>query len=264
MHASMESRPVEVAVLARNALGKIEVLFCPMQCTAEEVAEGGHFVRANREAQAQGLSPLQALDESEPAWRMLVNGRKYERFFDDATEILQDCLVEGREPSGADTIANVGELFRPYGQEMVHLAVSPDGYWSNRNGWVEDAHWATLVRSPESLASLRQLTASGPVKVVSLPISALDELHEYPTLEDLQSAADEAVRLSERLKTPITEANAAQVMAYQLDMHRIKVPASAAPLLQMALMNAVSARQAQRDGEAGGTPGPRPPGEGQH
>lgn len=219
---------IEVAVLARNAQGQTDFIVCRIEADAAQIADGTHFVQANRQVQQRGFQPLAAFDSAAPAWQVLANGLKYKRFFDDATEILQDALVPERDCSGADTISLIDELFkRHHADEVAYVALSADGYWSTQSGWIDDPQWATLVRDA---AQLQQLQNRGALAVLAIRLDRLDDLLQFPGLADLQHAAEGALARSQRYGFAIDENNAAEVLTEELALSQF-TPASAATSL---------------------------------
>lgn len=231
------TRDVELVVVTENARGKIDFLPVRVSVTEEEVREGMHFVAATSMASRAGVRVLKAMDESHPAFHQVKDARKFEKFFDDATLVLQDALA-GRHVEPERTIQQVRELYESFGDEMLYMAVSSEGFWSVKTqGWVESASEATFFRNPEVINRLR---ASGPVRMAAYPIRVVAQtgMRDLPPSPQIVAAAREALRVCKLLGKQVDESNSEEMLLLQLQAERIEVPEHGKVLLKP-LMEAV-------------------------
>lgn len=242
MHSDQSKE--EVGVVVRNSAGRTEIALCPVAAEAGSGREQKHLA-ARRRMEALGYETLIVFDNADPAFAVLVTGRKYKQFFDDAVVSLQDAIVPNRPCSGADMVDWVGEVFgRHAAGEEVYIAASADGYWSNRDGWSGDASEATLERDP---AQLSQLQCAGALVILELRLDALDDMQELPSIDDLEAYAGDAIERAQKHGFAINENNAAEVLAEEMRLAGQTVPAVAQPLLGAYMLHAQRVARAETE-----------------
>lgn len=146
----------------------------------------------------------------------------YKQFFDEAVLELQDTFLEGKE-ANSESLTNVGNLITRYlnqdipeaGYEgLLYFAFGPAGYWSDGDGYGERADEATFS---SDVARHNDCLLDGAV-VVGLTLDEIDKtgLLGFPSLIDLQDAADQAIERARQYEFAISTDNAAEVMREEL------------------------------------------------
>lgn len=245
--SSTPRETIRVAVLCTDANGAPDFFFCAVPADRCNVDEGEHYDQAKALCAAEGFGPLHAFDEKDPAWKAITRDHPYKEFYADAVSTLQDCLVDGREPSGADIISEVSELFQRAELTPVFIAVSADGFWNNTDGWVESATQAHLAGTAQDFDGLIGTN----VTVVQLDLKdVISEalLDRIPDVETLHVAAENAIERSRKYGFTISQDNAVEVLTEELQMDGcdMDVVAKLGQVLHSVMLNTLATAQESR------------------
>lgn len=212
---------IRLGVMVRDASGAPDFYFCSLVASNAEISNGEHYSRAMDLARDRGYEPIVAFDENDPAWAAVSRHIPYESFYDEAVLRLQDAMVDGRDPSGADTIDEVARLFEEQSpRDDVYIAVSMDGFWNNTDGWVGEALHAHLSPHPEPLKAL----VGTDVHVVRLSLREIltdGLLNEIPAIDDIVGAAEDALDRARKHSFTIEAGNAGEVLSEELALAQV-------------------------------------------
>ena len=120
-------------------------------------------------------------------------------FFQRVVAVSRDALVDGRELSGADLVANIAAVITDHlvqtGTPLFVAIGDPaqPGYWNNGEGWVSDADYMHVSADTVDLGGLVELIA-----VIAVPpdkVGQIDSMPDLDSIEDMaQQVLDEAAK----------------------------------------------------------------------
>lgn len=219
--AAAANHSIRLGVMVRDASGAPDFYFCSLVASPAEISDGEHYSRAMDLARERHYEPIVAFDENDPAWAAVSRHIPYESFYDEAVLRLQDAIVDGRDPSGADTIDEVARLFEQQSpRDDVYIAVSMDGFWNNTDGWVGEALHAHLSPHAEPLQDL----VGTDVHVVRLSLRAIltdGLLNDIPAIDQIIDAAEDALARARKHAFTIEASNANEVLSEELALAQV-------------------------------------------
>ena len=218
-----ELTEVPMLVFVKDAWDLTDCIKVTVKVTEAQKRDGQHYIEANMAATRDGWQPMLAVDSSHPVYKKVMDGEKFAKFFDDATLVLQDSLA-GREVQPERTIQQVRDLYANFGDEMLYMAVSPEGFWDVKSGsWMQDPAKGTFFRNPDVAGRLH---SSGPVQVAAYPIRVVAQtgMRDLPLACQIVGAAREALRVCKLLGKKVTAENSEEMLLQQMRAEKIVVP----------------------------------------
>lgn len=227
---------VKVLVVGNNAGGAPDVFSTEVTCTAGEIEDGDHYVRATEIAVKAGFEPKIAMDETDPGWSHFALGREAPAVSPGSVQVseadasheavlrrIMDALKVTYLPNtsggveGADFVAEVADLCRremdavPGLNAFVVFGVEAGGYLT-QSGELSDDFTAIFDSD-----AVRELASMG-YSVVALPAQDLVNAdYEWPSYEDLAACAAAALSRGAKYGFAIGPDNASEVMREELE-----------------------------------------------